>query len=309
MSTLINHATLVQSGLNRTDISRRLKDGSLSRVRRGVYSPEPPAIDTPSHLMLVEATLPLVAPSSVVAYESAGAVHGLPLPELPTCVQMIRRTPGHADGGTVLRMRDTALHDDEVTHVGPIPVTTLERTVADLARVLPIEWGVAVCDAALTRGLPLERIAAVVRAHPRLRGLPRARSALSLSRFGAESPAESISRLQFIRYGLPEPQLQYEIIDHHGVVVGRADFGWPEYRLVGEVDGRWKYGELLRPGQSPQDAIMKEKRRENLIRATGHWIVRWDWNTANDGPALAELVGSALRMQREALGLTGALSL
>jgi hypothetical protein len=46
----------------------------------------------------------------------------------------------------------------------------------------------------------------------------------------------------------------------------RCDFGWPEYRTIGEFDGAEKYGRLLRPGEKPGDKIHREKIREEGIR-------------------------------------------
>jgi hypothetical protein len=47
--------------------------------------------------------------------------------------------------------------------------------------------------------------------------------------------------------------------------------------VVGEFDGRVKYGRLLRPGQGPGDAVFEEKRREDAIRDEGWGVVRWTW--------------------------------
>ena len=63
-----------------------------------------------------------------------------------------------------------------------------------------------------------------------------------------------------------------------GGVVGRTDFAWEEQRVVGEFDGRIKYGRLLRPGQDPGDAVFEEKRREDAIRDEGWGVVRWVWS-------------------------------
>ena len=48
--------------------------------------------------------------------------------------------------------------------------------------------------------------------------------------------------------------------------------------MLGEFDGRVKYGRLLRPGQEPGDAVFEEKRREDAIRDEGWGVVRWVWS-------------------------------
>ncbi|MDO5735296.1 MAG: hypothetical protein Q4P15_02350 [Propionibacteriaceae bacterium] len=133
--------------------------------------------------------------------------------------------------------------------------------------------------------------------HTRLRGTPRARRVADFGDARSESAAESLSRVQMARACLPPPELQYELFDANGVFVARTDFAWPELRLVGEVDGRTKYGSLLRPGQDPVDAIMAEKRREESIRQQGFWVVRWDWNLAWRTEDLASLLRRAMRWQ------------
>ena len=51
-----------------------------------------------------------------------------------------------------------------------------------------------------------------------------------------------------------------------GIVVGVADMAWPEHGVLGEFDGKVKYGRLLLPGESPGDAVFREKRREDEMR-------------------------------------------
>ena len=171
-------------------------------------------------------------------------------------------------------------------------MTTLSRTVTDLARTSPFEWGLAVVDAALGRGLKRDFLQDELHRHPRLHGVRQARRVLALGDGRVESPAESLSRFHMMRAGIPAPELQFEIFDANGEFVARADFGWPEHGLVGEVDGRIKYRELLGPGQSAADVVMAEKRREQRIRACGYWIVRWGWREANDQVSLAALLNA-----------------
>lgn len=299
-----HHSDLLSTGLSHRDIVRATATGDLEHLRHGVYLRGGGEDELVRHRALILATDALVDPSNVVSHQSAALLHGLPLPrgQLER-VTMTRRSAGHGDTGTHLLLRKTRIDADEVTVVGGFRVTSLARTAIDLARALPFEWGVAACDAALRMGLsPLDLRSAVSR-HRRLRGLPKARRVVDFSDADAESPAESLSRVVLTRQGLPTPELQFEVIDADGVLVARADFGWPAYRLVGEADGRWKYGELLRPGESAADAVMREKRREERIRQAGYWVVRWDWDAIMTPAALATMVRNALASQARLLGL------
>src|SRR4029450_9312020 len=57
----------------------------------------------------------------------------------------------------------------------------------------------------------------------------------------AESPLESRSRVRMDEVGLPQPELQVEILDQAGRFSGRAAFCCPRHRTLGEVDGKVKY--------------------------------------------------------------------
>lgn len=53
--------------------------------------------------------------------------------------------------------------------------------------------------------------------------------------------------------------------------------------MVGEFDGREKYGRAVRPGDDVREVLWREKRREDRIRATGLAVVRWVWSEIEDG--------------------------
>lgn len=70
--------------------------------------------------------------------------------------------------------------------------------------------------------------------------------------------------------------------------MGRCDFGWEEYRTVGEFDGAVKYGRLLKTGERPGDVVYQEKLREDAIRDAGWQVVRWTWDDLKDPDAIAD---------------------
>ena len=74
-----------------------------------------------------------------------------------------------------------------------------------------------------------------------------------------------------------------------------ADFGWPQFRTVGEFDGLVKYGALLRPGQDPADAVVAEKRREDAIREEGWRVTRWIWNELEQFDEVARRIERSFR--------------
>lgn len=285
-ATLIRHSELVTTGLGPNDIRKQLGTGQLIRVRRGVYT-RAKAEGVEEHLQLLQATLPAVDPGNVISHTTAALIHGLPVPRgLMNRIWMTRRTPGHGDHAKKLVVRATPLFDDEVTVVDDRAVTSIERTATDLARTLPPKWGVAIMDAALRLEVPRERLYRSLARHRKLPGIRKARMAITFGNGLAESPAESISRFHLWLAGLPAPELQVEHFDADGVFVARTDFFWPEWGVCGEVDGKWKYDQLLQPGQTAADAVMAEKRRDEGLRQLGYWPTHWDWAIANDQNAL-----------------------
>ena len=64
-----------------------------------------------------------------------------------------------------------------------------------------------------------------------------------------------------------------------GVLRGTTDWWWPEYGLLGEFDGRIKYGRLLKPGQDPGEVVFAEKNREDILREiSGCRMIRLIWS-------------------------------
>jgi hypothetical protein len=119
-------------------------------------------------------------------------------------------------------------------------------------------------------------------------GTPAARRVVALADARSESPGESRSRFRMYLASLPDPATQWEVPG----LPFRADFAWPEHGVVGEFDGRIKYGRPLRPGQDLGEVLWEEKRREDLIRSTGLTVVRWVWSDLADGSMVARLAHS-----------------
>jgi hypothetical protein len=271
----------VGAGWSDDELGRLVRAGELSRLRRGAYvNGVLPPDDGAAHALLVQATLAGLRRPAVVSHQSAAVLHGLPLWNTPLDrVHVTRRPPAWNDISGVLRCHVARLRDDEVVEVEGLAVTDPVRTALDLARSLPHEAAVVVLDAALHRGLLTqdglrERLFDIA-------GTPGSRSAARAVEFAdgrSESVGESRSRVILHRWNLPPSALQLEVRSAAGGLVGRCDFAWEQQRLVGEFDGRIKYGRLLRQGQHPGDAVFEEKRREDAIRDEGWGVLRWVWS-------------------------------
>ena len=285
-----------EEGVSRHQLRTLCTQGELTRVRRGAYSGGPQPDQRERHRQLIAATVPLLGAGSVVSHCSAAVLHGLPVPsDQLERVWATRPAGGNGRRGPVLHLRRCRLSADDIVVIHGVAVTSLVRTATDLARLLGIEWAVIVADASLRLGLDRPEL---IEEAERARAWPGGARALSAARFAsplAESPLESVSRLQLHRLGYPPATLQFEVRSGCAVVA-TADFGWEDERLIGECDGKVKYGQLLRPGETPADAVMREKRREERIRSAGYWIARWGWAEAWNPSALRRIVDAGFAL-------------
>ena len=261
-------------GLGSSAIRTLVRDDHLHRVRRGAFVTEAEHDLGQRHRSLIRATLPRLAPGNVLSHSSAAIMHGLPTDS--AALQRVWLTrPGR--GGTwigpyVHRYR-TPLDDSDVEVADDLERTTLARTVIDIGRCGELGFGVAAADRALRSGLPRKELVDRLSAARRRFGVARARTMVELADGRSESAGESLSRVALWRHGLAPEQLQFEVTI--GDLCYRSDFAWPSARVLGEFDGKVKYGTLLRPGESSADVVMREKRREADLRAAGWWVVRW----------------------------------
>ena len=216
-----------------------------------------------------------------------------------------RRPPASSQVAGPLRCHVARLRDDEVTAVGEILVTDVGRTCLDLARSLPFEAAVVTLDAALHEGLVTrELIETRLFDIAGTRGSRHAARVVLFADGRSESVGESRSRVALRDLGLAPSALQFEIRTSSGLLVGRTDFAWEEERVVGEFDGRIKYGRLLRPGQDAGDAVFEEKRREDAIRAEDWDFVRWTWSDLSPPTRLGERAQAGPRARCSAPLLT-----
>lgn len=295
---VIRRAHLDAVGYAEHELRGMVRRGELVRLRRGAFLPGPAPPGPEGHRLLTLATVADLTGGAVVSHVSAAVLHGLPVWGTPLDVVHATRNRGRSGGRCEERVHvhSAPLEADEIVEVDGVPVTSVARTLLDLARTRPFEAAVVSADAAL-HAHRVDRPALDVALARRARwpGLPAARRALAFARPGAVNPGESRSRVAIARAGLPEPVLQWEVRTAMGRFVGEVDFGWPVVGTVGEFDGRQKYGRLVAPGRDPGDVVYAEKLREDALRATGLAVVRWGWVDLDDFAPVAARLRAALR--------------
>jgi len=269
-------------------LARMVKAGELVKVRHGAYASEQPEDSIAAHRQLIAATLPRCG-DVCLSHASAAVLHGLP--SWATDLGRVQVTKSRASGGRrskALHVHVAPLRPDEVVTIDGLPATSLARTTADCLRAYAYDKAVAIGDAALRAGLSRhELVESVEQARNRV-GSPQARGVVSFVDGRAESVGESKSRIVLCRMGLPPRELQFEVWDADGHLLARTDFGWELERTLGEFDGRVKYGRLRRPGEEPEDAVFREKVREDRVRDLGFEVVRWTWSDLQQPRALAD---------------------
>lgn len=308
MERIVLTRELRERGFDPAEITRMLRCGELRTLRRGAYRVGSAALEESdvrtAHRALIEATWSQCSGRAVVSHMSAAVLHGLPTwdRELER-VHLIRDREG---GGRTRRhvvVRGLPIRPGEVVEVDGLPVTSVPRTVLDLACQLPLVQSVPIGDAAVRRAgttFPYDDLLPVLqdqlRAASCRTGVPRARQAIGLLDPRSESVGESYSRVRFVQAGLPTPELQYEVWSAAGVLLGRCDFAWPELRTIGEFDGLVKYSGQF--GQRTETVLVAEKKREDRIRDAGWEMVRWTWDELPEPSALIRKINAAFARGR-----------
>lgn len=282
---------LLAAGVTDTELHRLRRRGTLVPIRGGAYvEAHDERLRRPEdrHALLVAGTVGRLAPGAVVSHVSAAVLHGLRVWGAPLDRVHVTRD-GRSGGRTSgrLHLHVSPIEPGEIVRIDGVDVTSLTRTVIDIALTLPFEPALVIADSACARPGRQEVLRA---AGERLTGRPGAAAARRVLRFAdgrAESVGESRSRIAIARAGLPLPVLQWEVVAD-GRLLGRTDFGWPDRLTVGEFDGLVKYGRDLAPGGDPAAAVVAEKVREDALRAEGLGVVRWGWRDLDDFEPVAE---------------------
>ncbi len=289
----------LQSGYSENEIRKLRRNGVWQSVRRGSYLPTDqlkPLTDRERHEVLVRTTIQGLRLPAVVSHTSAAVLLGIPLWSTHLGIVHVTRARA-ANGGRSgsLLCHTATLSQNDITVIDGIQVTSAARTIADLARMLTFDQAIVAADGALYQKLTTRE--KLMKAAEEMAGVPGSRSALHVARFAdglSESAGESLSRVMMRRTAIPEPVLQPKVLNHNGKFIGRTDFAWRDGRLLGEFDGKVKYGRLLKEGQDPGEVVYNEKLREDALRDTGARVVRWVWAELNEPDRLAEKIRRAI---------------
>jgi hypothetical protein len=265
--------------------------GELRRIRRGVYvrADEWADLGLADRYRSVCRGLALSRRDPpVLSHWSAAAVWRLPSfgkPPNEVHIAIDQTLGGRSRNG--IRAHALALNPGDIEFVEGVPVTSLRRTVIDMAASADVHTAIAIVDRAIHQdrlrgsefGLSKEDLFAALDDAGLMAGRRRAHARIRFGEEASGSPAESASRATMALIGIPEPELQRSF----DCELGRyeVDFYWRNEDAIGEVDGKAKYVDpRLLADRSAAEVVYAEKVREDELRGRVRAFGRWDARTA-----------------------------
>jgi len=273
----------VPAGVPRTLLDQRVKRRRLERVARSVY--RVPGLEGPR--ADVVATVLACGADAVASHETAGNLHGLL--EHAAAKMVVSTGRGHPDRREHVLLHRVLLLSDERATCDGVPVTSIARTLRDLAAVLadrPLEQALA--RAFYLDGVNTDELRKLIARYPRRPGTPRLRAMLSADEPPAMTRSEAEERfLSLVRAAqLPARRVNVRL---HGF---EADFCWRAHGVVVEIDGLAYH--------STRAAQQRDRHRDSTLGAAGIRVLRFTWQDLTTRPE-ATLVKVALALGRAAL--------
>jgi hypothetical protein len=273
------------------DIARAARCGAWVRFRRGAYAFADEwgrLSDVERHRVRCNAVMRSLGDAVALSHVSGAVRHDMEVWGLPLNRVHVTRLDGGAGRieGDVVHHEGLAVAED-VVRVGDQQVLQPERCVLEAGSRASNEVALCLLDSGLRLGA--YDVDTLCRCYDQMQYWPFMRHLHIPVRMAdprSGSIGESRGMWAFRALGVPAPRPQFEVFHPTGELAGTCDWGWEDYGLLGEFDGRIKYGRLLKPGQEPGDVVFQEKKREDLLRElSGFSMIRFIWSDYAD-PAL-----------------------
>jgi len=261
---VVTRAQLLCAGVSDAEIEQRLKTGGLLREHRGVYrvGHQAPSLEA-RYLAAVWAC----GEQAFLSGRAAGHLLGLlkgsaPPPEVT--VRTARRVPG-------VRTRRSGRLD--AMRWRTIPVTTVARTLVDLAAELPAGALARAChEAGVRHGTTPAMVEAVLVRCPRTPGAQKLRQIIHGDVRVTLSKLESRFLTRLRQAGLLLPRTNRPAGGR------RVDCRWPDQRLTVELDSYRYHGS--------RHAWEQDRHREREARARGDEFRRYTYGDVFEQPQL-----------------------
>lgn len=262
-------------GMSLSQVKRRLAAGRWRRVLPGVYSVE----GAPeSWRRQLKAAALWGGPRCVFSHRTAASLWGLISSGAEVGPVVISSTQNRRESADVRVVRVRSLLPREITFTSGLRVTSIERTLLDLAAEESTAGLEAMVDEALRKKLTtVERLRAFIERRGGARGMPALRRVVE-HRAGLGGVPESELEARVLSLlddnGMPRPVLQQKVRAQGQRY--RLDFRFEGAPVVIEADGyAW---------HSTVEAFEADRRRVNALTARGFRVLRWTWAALDERP-------------------------
>ncbi|HEU4974484.1 MAG TPA: type IV toxin-antitoxin system AbiEi family antitoxin domain-containing protein [Baekduia sp.] len=238
---VVTRAQLLALGLGAKAVAYRVRTGRLVRLHAGVYAAGHREL-RPEGFWL--GAVLSCGPRAVLGAAAAGAAWDI-RPSRAVRVDVVMADDHGRRRRDVRLLRRPDLRPDERTQHRGIPITTVERTLLDLATVVDrVALREAFNQASVRRLLRPAALARVLDGRGGRPGVPalqaladeHARHGTTLTRSNAEARMLQLC----VDFGLPRPEVNRRA---HGRT---PDFRWPDHHLIVEIDSHAWHGDRLR---------------------------------------------------------------
>ncbi|HET9593280.1 MAG TPA: DUF559 domain-containing protein [Solirubrobacterales bacterium] len=285
---VVARGQLLDIGVGDDEIEYRLAIGRLHPIHQEVYAVGHRVVPREGRWL---AAVLASGPAAVLSHWSAAALWMI----RPNQRSVIEVTAPHKsrswDG---IKRHHKALPADEVTVEDGIPVTTVPRTIFDLAATEYVDTIATMLRESEHRNLwDKLSLPDLVDRYPGRRGINKVR--LALQRVTEEPSGRKRSPLEerfapFLRrHRLPMPRFNDWIL--LGPKRYQVDCHWPGTNQIIELDG-WE-------GHGTRSAFQDDRERDRRLRVAGYSVTRLTWNQLRDEPeAIASDIRTLLGIDR-----------
>lgn len=287
----------IADGLTDNQLKRLVRSGTYTKIRQGAYvltSEWDKLKAEQQHRLRLRAILRTAHPSTVGTHRSAVIELGGPLWGIGLGIVDTTRTDKPRAGRKApdwVQHRNR-LAPDDVTERDGVRFSKAPRAALEVCTIANAEAGLIATNGLLRiKAMTVTEFHDTVDAHQDWPNSLSVNVVRQLTTDKTGSVAEDRFLYLAFRQGLPRPELQYEVFDESGALVGLTDFAWPEKRVFLEFDGRIKYAIHRREGESLEDYVLREKKREETISLiTGWTCIRVTWEDLRQPALLANRI-------------------
>jgi hypothetical protein len=280
---VVSLAQLHGLGIGRSGVTRRVQGGRLRRVHRGVYAVGGAVLPREGRCL---AAVMACGSGAVLSHVSA-AVHWNLLQYEPPRPEVT--APASRKGVPGIRLhRSHSLDAQDTSNHRGIPITTVHRTLLDIAARVPTHHlARALAQAERVQLYDHRALLDVIKRSNGHRGTRTLSTAIADDPQFTRGELEALMSKLARDHGLPQPKSNHalDVPDHPGL---EADFYFAEYGLVIETDG-WET-------HRTRHAFESDRAKDAALTAAGYIVVRFTWRQLRDDPdTVAERIKAILR--------------